>query len=357
MEIGPYGDLYKRGLENGQKDIVRTLSLFGGHYVVRNMGLEKIDMEPTKSLMGHVETIEDLYVHDYFSTEIAAALCSDIFSKTIFNMTLYMSNVASVFTIPTRSLKTLTVLNSYGSKDKAYPIRNENFGVIKSLVEQNSDMVVFNADKLTSQQSSLVIELIQSRREFEFNYGDEKSLGKYFHKKNGAITLVADSWEQLLTVGLGIGMDVAVIHIVAETESVFDFKYSFLSRRSGHTLQFSSTKNIDTIAGFVSLSKYMTKSKWDIISLQSSHDYSNPASCIEIGEKLKQLTENIVYVGRVDIRFPNKPGSPLPLSLHARLICGNHDGNSYKVDLKTNTVKCFIRRKGVLQIVEVPYIE
>lgn len=202
---------------------------------------------------------------------------------------------------------------------------------------------MLNVDKLPSQHSSLLIELFQNRREFEFNYSDENSAGKYLHIENGSVTIVADSWEQFLTLDFEMEK-IDVVHIVAETDSVFHFKYSFLSRHSGHMLKFSSTKNINTINGFISLSKTMQKCKWNIISLQSSFDYSNPASCIEIGEDVKQLVDDLLFVGRIDIHFPNKPRSPLPLSVHARLICGIDSANAYRVDLQSSTVRCFIKK-------------
>lgn len=59
MEINLHGNLVKRGLENGQKELVRTMLLFGEKQAVPAYEVENSDMEAIKSFIGHVETIED----------------------------------------------------------------------------------------------------------------------------------------------------------------------------------------------------------------------------------------------------------------------------------------------------------
>lgn len=73
VEINLRGTLVKRGLENGQKEVVRTLLLYGEKEAVPIYEVVRSDMEAIRSFIDHVETIEDFYALDYFSSQSAMA--------------------------------------------------------------------------------------------------------------------------------------------------------------------------------------------------------------------------------------------------------------------------------------------
>lgn len=302
-------------------------------------------MKIAKNVIGEVEKFEHVYIHDFISPKDAKIIGEQLFSIEIYNLTIFKNSMFStIFPMHTTTLESLTVIESSGSTANADTIDDTYFFNIRKIVDDNKGLVELNVDKLSTLHNTQLIKKNRSRKNFKFNFSDETHLKLYVHSEQDSITMAINTWEQLMALNMRATTE-QYITIIAESESVFEYRFPFFMSCSGQALSVISTKNVDTLTEIVLLSKRMRNSKWNTINLQSPIDFSNPALCIEIGKKVQQLQENLLYVARISIHFPKKPSLPLPLSLHARLLCGIDSENSYRADLKKNTVTCFVKSK------------
>lgn len=345
MDFFRSGNAVEIGRKHEENKEIKTFLLFGDKVAANDNRISDLDMKIAKSIIGEVERVEDVYIHDFISPKDAEIIGEQLFQMEILRFTAFKNNMFStIFPMTTTTLEALTIINTNGSTSNADTIDDTYFANIRKVIDQNQGLVELNVDKLSTLHGTEIIKKNKNRAHLKFNYSDQTHLNLYMHLEDDTITMAVNSWQQLLAMNKRETKE-KYITIIAESPNVFQYRFPFFTRCSGEVLSLTSTKNVDTFESFVALSKRMRDSKWTAIKVQSSIDYSDPASCIEMGEKIKKVRENMLFVGRVDIHFPNRPRLPLPLSLHARLICGIDSENSYRADLKNNTVTCFIKRK------------